>query len=70
MKGAGFCSLYREIHYYEIHYNEIWVYFAFVYYSQQSFVLEAKRGWDEMVIRRLFPIDIYSYDIYSMNIYS
>ena len=30
MKGAGFCSLYREIHYYEIHYNEIWVYFIWV----------------------------------------
>ena len=26
MEGAGFCSLYQEIHYNEIHYNEIWVY--------------------------------------------
>ena len=26
MKGAGFCSLYREIHYNEIYHNEIWVY--------------------------------------------
>ena len=33
MKGAGFCSLYREIHYYEIHYNEIWVYFWHVTYQ-------------------------------------
>ena len=26
MEGAGFCSLYQEIHYNEIHYNKIWVY--------------------------------------------
>ena len=26
MKGADYCSLYREIHYYEVHYNKIWVY--------------------------------------------
>ena len=26
MKGAGFCSLYQDIHYNEIHYNKIWVY--------------------------------------------
>ena len=33
MKGAGFCSLYREIHYYEIHYNEIWVYIYICIYT-------------------------------------
>ena len=26
MKGAGFCSLYQDIHYIEVHYNKIWVY--------------------------------------------
>ena len=25
--GAGFCSLYREIHYIEVRYIKVWVYF-------------------------------------------
>ena len=28
--GAGFCSLYREIHYNKIHYMEVWVYIPYV----------------------------------------
>ena len=27
--GAGFCSLYREIHYIEVHYIEVWICISF-----------------------------------------
>lgn len=34
--GAGFCSLYREIHYFEVRYINVWVHSFFLYYCKSK----------------------------------